>query len=39
MKLTEVIAQYGALRKAMGEHFDSAERALSPGTVFLQNSG
>src|SRR3989442_4164246 len=28
MKLTEVIAQYGALRKAMGEHFDSAESVL-----------
>jgi integrase/recombinase XerD len=28
MKLTEVIAQYGALRKAMGEHFDSAASVL-----------
>src|SRR2546429_56976 len=28
MKLTEVIAQYGALRKAMGEHFDSADSVL-----------
>jgi integrase/recombinase XerD len=28
MKLTEVIAQYGALKKAMGEHFDSAESVL-----------
>src|SRR5439155_20774654 len=28
MKLTEVIAHYGALRQAMGERFDSAESVL-----------
>jgi hypothetical protein len=28
MKLTEVIAHYGALRKAMGERFDSAASVL-----------
>ena len=28
MKLTEVIAQYGALRQAMGERFDSAASVL-----------
>src|SRR2546427_242069 len=36
MKLTEVIAQYGALRKAMGEHFDSAESVLH--TFYRQHS-
>ena len=28
MKLTEVIAHYGALRKARGERFDSADSVL-----------